>query len=99
MKNRQLMIVINCRKLDNQTKAIFKVFPMLYEYDATAEKCPLPLVKMRVILNKMQTGDEFYLHITDKGSKTDIPKLLTKQGYLFEERYLADAILQLHITK
>jgi TusA-related sulfurtransferase len=72
---------------------------MLYEYDATAEKCPLPLVKMRVILNKMQKGDEFLLHITDKGSKIDIPKLLKKQGYLFDERYLTDAILQLHITK
>ena len=93
------MIVINCRKIDNQTKAIFKYFLMQYEYDATAEKCPLPLVKMRVILNKMQQGDSCLMQISDKGSIKDIPKLLKKQGYSFSEKYLNKSILQLHIKK
>ena len=76
---------------------------MLYEYDGTEEKCPLPLVKMRVILKKMHVGDTLMIKISDKGSITDIPKLLTKQGYPFSQCYLNDnkikaPILQLHIS-
>ena len=56
---------------------------MTYIYDATLEKCPLPLVKLRVILRKMVAGDNCLLQIVDTGSKKDIPKLLNKQGYLF----------------
>ncbi len=70
---------------------------MLYEYDATAEKCPLPLVNMRVILKKMHGGDSCLLHISDKGSISDIPKLLLKQGYQFSEQRLSDGVLQLLI--
>jgi tRNA 2-thiouridine synthesizing protein A len=80
-----------------------KYFIMLYEYDGTEEKCPLPLVKMRVILKKMQFGDTLTIKISDKGSMKDIPKLLTKQGYSFSQRYLNEStvkapILQLHIS-
>ena len=71
---------------------------MLYEYDATAEKCPLPLVKMRVILKKMKKGDSCLLQIKDKGSITDIPKLLIKQGYQFTQDCIDDEVLQLHIN-
>jgi TusA-related sulfurtransferase len=76
---------------------------MLYEYDGTEEKCPLPLVKMRIILKKMYHGDTLMIKISDKGSIKDIPKLLTKQGYLFSQCYINEdkmkaPILQLHIT-
>ena len=70
---------------------------MLYEYDASAEKCPLPLVNMRVILNKMQPGDVFLLQIRDKGSIQDIPKLLIKKRVAFTKQYLNDGIVQIHI--
>lgn len=72
---------------------------MLYEYDGTGEKCPLPLVKMRVILRKMKQGDTFLLKISDKGSIKDIPKLLTKQGYQFTEQYISHHVLQLMINE
>jgi tRNA 2-thiouridine synthesizing protein A len=91
------LIVINCRKLDNQTIVISKVFCMLYKYDATTEKCPLPLVKMRVILKKMQQGDSCLLQISDKSSIKDIPKFLTKKGYQFTPQFLNDDVLQLLI--
>ena len=75
---------------------------MIYKYDGTEEKCPLPLVKMRVILKKMHYGDTFTLKICDKGSIKDIPKLLTSQGYIFSQCYINKdktkaPILQLHI--
>lgn len=56
---------------------------MNHTYDASLEKCPLPLVKLRVLLKKMQPGDTCWLKIADSGSKQDIPKLLAKQGYSF----------------
>ncbi|WDE10046.1 sulfurtransferase TusA family protein [Thalassomonas haliotis] len=70
---------------------------MLYEYDATADKCPLPLVKMRVILKKMQKDDVCLIRISDKGSIKDIPKLLKKQGYPYNVRYISNSVLELHI--
>ncbi|NQY63725.1 MAG: sulfurtransferase TusA family protein [Alteromonadaceae bacterium] len=70
---------------------------MLYEYDATKERCPLPLVKLRVILKKMQANDSCRLLIADKGSKKDIPALLTKQGYEYSLKQLNDSIVELHI--
>lgn len=30
---------------------------MIFEYDASDEKCPLPLVNLRLRLQKMQMGD------------------------------------------
>ena len=72
---------------------------MHYEYDATAEKCPQPLVKMRVLLKKMQQGDTCLMHISDKGSIKDIPKLLIKQGYSFDTQVIEHNVMQLHIKK
>jgi len=71
---------------------------MLYKYDGTGEKCPLPLVKMRVILKKMKQGDTFLIQISDKGSIKDIPKLLTKQGYQFTEQYISQHVVQIMIN-
>ena len=61
---------------------------MQHKYDATNEQCPLPLVKMRVILKKMRAGDTFILCISDKGSKKDVPKYLTKTGYSYSQQAL-----------
>ena len=70
---------------------------MVYEYDATDEKCPLPLVKTRLLLKKLKAGDTCILRLNDKGSKSDIPKLLIKQGYLFNKRYITNTTLEIEI--
>ena len=70
---------------------------MLYEYDACAESCPLPLVKLRVILKKMSNSDSCLMRISDKGSKQDIPKLLHKQGYSFIQKQISDDVVELYI--
>lgn len=70
---------------------------MLHEYDATNDKCPLPLVKMRVILKKMQASDKCSIRIADKGSKNDIPKYLVKTGYLFSSTTLDNGVVELLI--
>jgi TusA-related sulfurtransferase len=58
---------------------------MIFEYDASDEKCPLPLVNLRVLLKKIEKGDLCKLTIADKGSMEDIPKLLNKLGYRYNQ--------------
>jgi TusA-related sulfurtransferase len=70
---------------------------MLHEYDATQDKCPLPLVKMRMILKTMHPDDICLIRISDKGSLKDIPKYLTSAGYIFTERILDITSVELSI--
>jgi len=72
---------------------------MLYEYDASNEKCPLPLVKMRVILKKMQLGDSCMIRIVDKGSKENIPHYLKKVAIAYVIKELDSKILEIIIKK
>ncbi|KGJ86708.1 sulfurtransferase TusA family protein [Colwellia psychrerythraea] len=59
---------------------------MIYKYDGRGEKCPVPLVKLRLILKEMQNGDKCIITIDDIGSIKDIPKLLDKQGYIYQQQ-------------
>ena len=70
---------------------------MNYEYDASKEKCPLPLVKMRIILKKLKQNDIFVIRIADHGSKSDIPKYLTSKGFQYTQQQLSHSIVELHI--
>jgi tRNA 2-thiouridine synthesizing protein A len=72
---------------------------MIYEYDARSEKCPVPLVQLRLLLKKMSPTDFCLLKISDQGSIKDIPKLLTKQGYTYEMSWLETDTLELIIRK
>jgi TusA-related sulfurtransferase len=71
---------------------------MLYEYDARQDKCPLPLVKTRVLLKKMQEGDNCLVKLCDQGSIRDIPKLLVKQGYSFSQKKIDSDTVELLIS-
>jgi len=72
---------------------------MIYEYDARSEKCPIPLVQLRLLLKKMSSTDICVLKISDQGSIKDIPKLLAKQGYSYKESWLEEQSLELFISK
>jgi TusA-related sulfurtransferase len=71
---------------------------MIFQYDAINEKCPLPLVNLRLILKKMKEGDVCVLKIQDSGSKADIPKLLTKLGYCYNLGILDNGVIEFTIT-
>jgi len=70
---------------------------MLYEYDATEDCCPLPLVKTRQILKKMAWGDRCLVKISDSGSKINMPQFLTKQGFTFKVTPLTETIIEIDI--
>ena len=71
---------------------------MLYEYDATNEQCPVPLVNLRLLLNKMNAGDHCIIRLSDQGSKQDIPALLHKKGFCFQQKNITKDIIELTIT-
>lgn len=67
-------------------------------YDATLEKCPLPLVKLRRILKNMLEGEHCIIQIADQGSKQDIPKLLKQYGYEYSESTINHNVIELRIS-
>jgi TusA-related sulfurtransferase len=70
---------------------------MIYKYDGIGEKCPVPLVQLRLLLKKMHPGDKCIVIINDIGSVKDIPKLLNKQGYQYTEQHIGDGIVQISV--
>lgn len=72
---------------------------MIYKYNGIGEKCPVPLVNLRLLLKKMHANDECIISIDDLGSITDIPKLLTKQGYYFRETSRVNGIVEISIKQ
>lgn len=70
---------------------------MQHKYNATLDKCPLPLVKMRVILKKMDINDSCLIKIIDKGSKKDIPKFLSRAGYIYTQKIFDDGVVEILI--
>lgn len=71
---------------------------MIYQYDGRKDKCPLPLVKMRLLLKKLTVEDECIIQIFDAGSLSDIPKYLTNKGYCYSTIILDDGAKELHIA-
>lgn len=72
---------------------------MNFQYDASQEKCPLPLVNLRLILKKMKTEDVCVLKIRDSGSKESIPKLLNKLGYCYNQSSIDNNAVEITISK
>ena len=70
---------------------------MIYQYDASQDKCPVPLVNLRLLLRKLTPNDSCLIRIFDKGSKKDIPVLLIRQGFYFEQRKVDEHIMELTI--
>ncbi|XQW86390.1 sulfurtransferase TusA family protein [Thalassotalea piscium] len=72
---------------------------MIYQYNGVKDKCPLPLVKMRVILKQMKKNDTCIMQIADSGSLVDIPNYLTQKGYPFTQQQISSSIVELHIKQ
>ena len=48
--------------------------------DTKGLKCPMPVLKAKKIIKKMNSGETFELIADDAGAKADIPPLLNKTG-------------------
>lgn len=51
------------------------------ELDATGLKCPLPVLKARKVIKKMDAGDVLTVRATDPGSPMDMKAFCESQGH------------------
>ena len=51
-----------------------------FQLDAKGLKCPMPILKAKKVIKKMESGQTFELVSDDGGSKADVPPLLNKTG-------------------
>ena len=69
------------------------------QYDGRLEKCPLPLVKTKLLLKQLSAGQTLTLLLADSGSIQDIPRLLSKLNIPFEQILLAKQQVKITIIK
>jgi len=62
-------------------------------------KCPLPALKTRKELRRLEAGEKLVVECTDPLSAIDIPNLLRETGDVLEERVEAVGLLVFHIRK
>lgn len=71
----------------------------IMEYDGRQDKCPLPLIKTKLLLKQLKKGEQLKLRLADPGSLQDIPRLLTKLGIKFNKQKHNDNTLEIMIIK
>ena len=69
------------------------------ELDATGLKCPLPVLKARRALNRMQTGDILRVSATDPGSPADMRAFCESQGHVLLSSTERDGVFRYEIER
>ena len=67
--------------------------------DLRGLKCPLPALKARKALAKLEAGDALVLECTDPLSMIDIPNLIRETGDVLEESAREAALFVFRIRK
>ncbi|WOT03719.1 sulfurtransferase TusA family protein [Shewanella youngdeokensis] len=67
--------------------------------DLTSYRCPLPLVKTKMALKQLKSGEKITIQLSDPGSKLDVPRFLKKVGFCHKVLQHEESILTLEITK
>lgn len=61
--------------------------------DLTPFRCPVPLVRVKLALKSMSSGETLHIFLSDSGSRRDVPLFLKKQGHNIQ--VLCDDAIQL----
>lgn len=67
--------------------------------DASAWRCPLPLLRVKLWLKAAEGGQQLRLLLRDSGSRQDIPAYVSRMGHAVEVLADDDEMLILMITK
>jgi tRNA 2-thiouridine synthesizing protein A len=57
----------------------------IVEVDARAMNCPMPLLKAKQALNKLEKGDQLKVLATDAGSQRDFQVFCQQSGHILEQ--------------
>lgn len=67
--------------------------------DVREERCPMPLLKLKLALSKMELGEKVCVYATDEGSLRDIPHYLSLVGLPLLEQGQQDNTFYFVTTK
>ncbi len=65
--------------------------------DATNMRCPMPLLKTKVMLNSMEPGAILLVKATDSGAKRDIPSFIGASQHTLISEKTQHAVFQFYI--
>ena len=65
--------------------------------DLTSYQCPMPLIKIKLLIKNMAKDDCLHVLLFDSGSRQDVPVFLKKKGYQVETEHKNDGTLSLLI--
>lgn len=71
----------------------------IIKYDARLERCPIPLIKTKLLLKSLDKGQALRILLCDSSSKQDIPKWMTTIGLKFTTIELSENDLEITVTK
>lgn len=64
---------------------------MIAELDTRGLACPLPLLKAKQALNRLQSGEQLRVLATDPGSQRDFRVFAEQSGHLLLESLCSDS--------
>jgi tRNA 2-thiouridine synthesizing protein A len=70
-----------------------------HSLDTLGLKCPMPVLKTKKIIKKMNPGEILEVMADDQGAKSDIPALLKKTGCTLENLKEDNGLLTFVIRK
>ena len=69
------------------------------DLDLRGLKCPLPVLRARRALSKLQSGNLLVVRCTDPLAAIDIPHMVAQDGHSLEQSREDDGTLTFHIRK
>jgi tRNA 2-thiouridine synthesizing protein A len=67
--------------------------------DAKGLNCPLPILKTKVFLNKMQAGEILFVEATDPHSQVDFEAYCARTEHLIVKSGISDDIYSFYIKR
>lgn len=67
--------------------------------DAKGLACPMPIVRTKKVVNELETGQVLEIHVTDKGSKSDLTAWAKSGGHEMLKDTEEDGVFKFWIKK
>ncbi len=67
--------------------------------DAKGLNCPLPVLKAKLILNRMQAGEILYVEATDPHATIDFEAYCARSGHQIIRLLESDEVVEIYISR
>ncbi len=72
---------------------------MVKEINALGLICPMPLLKLKLMLAQCQSNDDVLIRVSDRSSIVDIPSWANKKGYQVKVELISTDETLISVTK